>query len=378
MLTNYFERAVLSFLLILLACSFPLIASSSENDDARRYSGNFLHELTAAAYNGMGGSFIGSVAGARSINSNPAGLAMVDKNKMELNLIRFSRTVAAFSKLNNAGKYEDHSQYDLPAYGLEVLNYEFPLGKIGTIGFNFVFRHEGQFSRVNNEGKAVNTVPENDFAFTLGYGKRIAPGAYLGVDSKLIRSKVQDVEGGENIGRGYAYNIGFIQHLNEHWRLGGVVQNLSNGLSFANEIIPDKLRREFIVGVAYQQGSHQHSQDSTFINLGLDFHFPSTDGIRANAGGELWYRQRIGFRLGYMRHIQQRFEPVINLNTDEVILEERLWITEGMTYGLGLRLHKWEFNFAYTPQHKPQAKDTEKIRIEKGNAIISFSLSLIG
>ena len=371
MSTICFKKAIRNFIFIFLFFTFSSIALSEDNYDNRRLGGDFLQELATAEYRGMGVSFVGLVEGAHSLGNNPAGLALAEENSsMSFNLTRFPRTVAVFSKLNDKDKYEDYSQYDFSPFGAELLNYVCPFGRLGTLGLGVVLRHEGRFSRVNDEGKAVNTFPENDFAVTLGYGKKLAPGAYIGFDAKVIRSKAQDLNGDDYLGRGYAYNIGYLQRMNTHWKFGGVIRNLSNGLSFSNNEIPDKLRRDIIVGIAYQRENQRHSQ-----RFGLDFNFPFKEGVNASIGGEFWYRQLIGMRLGYVRHIQKRFEPILHLNTGNMAIEERLWITEGFTYGLGLRLHNLEFNFAYAPQRKPEPQENEKLRLEKGNAVISFSIS---
>ena len=386
-----FKRRLISlsrFLLIFLVLPlvFPLLALSEEIDEVERFGGDFLQELTAAENLGMGGSFAGSVAGANSINNNPAGLALQNESMVSFNLTRFSRTANVISKLNNADKYEDYGEYNFEAWGIESLNFVFPAGKFGTIGLNAVFRHEGRFSRVDEEGKAVNTFPDNDFAFAFGYGRRLAAGTHIGFDAKFIRSKVQsevdvqidqsDEETEEvsksvgNTGRGYAYNLGFVQYLNQHWRIGGVLRNLSNGLSFSSPEIPDKLRRDVIVGITYQRGD----VSDTSFKFGCDVNPPFKDGIRGNMGGEIWYRQLIGLRLGYVKHTQKRFDPVLKLESDKVVEEERLFLTEGFTFGVGLKYNKLEINFAHTPQRKPQAKDDEMLRSEEGNSIVSFSV----
>jgi len=375
------------FLPVFLVLVFPLVALSSEIDEVELFGGDFLQELTAAENLGMGGNFAGSVAGVNSINNNPAGLALRNEGMASFNLTRFARTVAVISKLNNADKYEDYSRYDSDAWGMESLNFVFSAGKLGMIGLNTVFRHEGKFSRVDEEGIAVNTFPENDFAFTLGYGKKLATGTYIGFDAKFIRSKVQsevDVQIGQsdeeetgevsqsvgNIGRGYAYNLGFIQSLNRHWRIGGVIRNLSNGLSFSSPEIADELRRDAIVGVTYQRSD----VGDTSFKLGCDINPPFKGGIRGNVGGAIWYRQLIGLRLGYVRYTQERFEPVLKIASGNIIKEERTFLTEGFTFGVGLRYNKLEINFAHTPQRKPKAEDDENLRLEEGNSIVSFSI----
>ncbi len=378
------------FLSILLVLVFPLVVLSEEGDEVERFGGDFLQELTAAENFGMGGS---SVADANSINNNPAGLARQNESMVSFNLTRFPRTVAIISKLNNADKYEDYSKYDLGAWGIESLNCVFSAGKFGMIGLNAIFRHEGKFSRVDEEGKAVNTFPETDFAFALGYGKKLTSGTHIGFDAKFIRSKVQAIyinqsneemgvtKNAGNIGRGYAYNLGFVQYLNQHWQIGGVIRNLSNGLSFSSPEISDearqllsygdKLRRDVIIGITYQRSD----ANDTSVKLGCDINPPFEDGIRANVGGEIWYRQLIGLRLGYVRHTQRQFEPVLRLSADKVIEEERLFLAEGFTFGVGLKHNKLEINFACTPQRKPQAEDGERLHLEEDNSIISFSIS---
>ena len=374
------------FLPIFLILVFPFTALSEAGDEEERFGSDFLQTLTGAENLGMGGNFAGSAAGVNSINNNPAGLALQREGMASFNLTRFARTVAIISKLNNVDKYEDYSRYDLESWGIETLNFVFSAGKLGMIGVNAVLRHEGKFSRVDEEGIAVNTFPANDFAFTLGYGRKLVAGAYIGFDAKFIRSKVQsevdvqidqtDEETEEisksvgNIGRGYAYNLGFVQHLNRHWRIGGVIRNLSNGLSFSAPEIPDKLRRDVIVGVTYQRDDI----GDTSFKFGCDINPPFSDGIRGNVGGEIWHRQLIGLRLGYVRYTQERFEPVLKLASGRIIKEERTFLTEGFTFGIGLKHNKLEINFAHTPQSQPKAKDDEHIRLEEGNSIVSFSL----
>lgn len=355
-------------LLLLLGGSHPASAQAI-NKDFRASTDTFLRRLTSAEYLGMENNFISSISGVNALNSNPAGLSFINSNHLITHSSRFPRTVAIIAKLNEIERYEDHSQYELRASGLEFVNYSKPLGTTGTVGFNFVIGHEGRFSRVNHLGKATNSFPETDFAAGLSYAMKLSRGFAIGVDAKWLRSKVQDTESERHIGHGYAYNLGLIQQLGEHLRIGGVIGNLSNGLSFTDNSIPDRIHRDILLGGAYQF----HYRD-VGIQIGLDLNPPFEDGIRTNFGGTIWYRDFIGARIGYLRHTEKRFGSILSLETEQVDSEDRLWKTEGLSLGIGLQVRGIYINAAYTPQLRPVENNGEQIRIEAGKSVYSFSI----
>ena len=250
-------------------------------EDTAADADRFLKQLQGAEYRGMGGSFVGVADGANAIGNNPAGINSGTGDRFVINMTRFPHTVVLLSKSNEAEKYEDYSRYEQNASGIETLNWAFPMGKLGTLGFAFSFAHEGSFRRVNHQGKAINSFPENNLAIGFGYGLNCFKGTTVGLDAKWIRSKVLDTSGTEHLGRGYAYNIGMIQQFGKAFQIGIVVRNLSNGLSFIEPNVPDKIRRDVIAGVTYQ-----YDISNIALRIGLDLHPPFTDGIRAN----IWYR----------------------------------------------------------------------------------------
>ncbi|MCZ6678720.1 MAG: hypothetical protein O7E52_15920 [Candidatus Poribacteria bacterium] len=344
-------------------------SSQVVDEDFRAPADVFLRNLTAAEHQGMGGSFAGSISGANALNSNPAGLSFIDSNRFVTHVARFPRTVAVIARLNEAERYEDYGQYDLRASGLEFVNYSVPLGTGGAIGFDFAYGHEGRFSRVDHLGKATNSFPENELAVGIGYAVRLFGQLSLGIDARWLRSKVQDVEDKEHVGHGYAYNLGVIQQYGEHLRIGGVIRNLSNGLSFTEVSIPDRIKRDILLGGAYR--FHHEDVDAQFS---LDVNPPFDDGFRTHFGGEIWYRRVIGGRIGYLRHTEERFDPILILETEEAEFGTRLWKAEGITLGLGLRIGMINVNAAYTPQMKPTEGEREQIRIEQGESVFSFSI----
>ena len=355
--------------LLLLLGSESLASSQIINEEFHASTNTFLGRLASAKHLRLEDNSVSSISGTNALNSNPAGLSFINSNRLVTNISRFPRTVAIITKLNDLERYEDHNEYALRASGLEVINYSKPLGAAGGFGFDFAIGHEGRFSRVNHLGKATNSFPETDFAIGVSYAVKLFRGFAMGVDARWLRSKVQDAENNRHIGHGYAYNLGLIQQLGESLHIGAVIRNLSNGLSFTDNSIPDRINRDVLLG-----GSYQFHYGNLDIQIGLDLNPPFEDGVRTNFGGTVWYRDFIGGRIGYLRHIEKRFGSALSLETGQVAFEDRLWKTEGMSLGLGLQIRGIYINAAYTPQMRPTENDGEQIRIESGKSVYSFSI----
>ena len=358
-------NVLLSFIVYLSVSSS--IASAVDTTAA---ADGFLKQLLSAEQHGMGGSFVGTSYGANALGSNPAGISTTEGNRFVIHATRFPRTLALLSKPNDNANYEDYSRYEQRAYGIETLNYAFPMGKFGTVGFGLAFEQAGTFRRVDHSGKALNSFPENNLAIGFSYGFKLFGGTRVGVDTKWLRSKVADAAGTGHLGHGYAYNVGINQRIGDRTLVGIVARNLSNGLSFSEPSIPDTIARTIVAGIAHQ---HQISDVVTLL-IGLDVHSPFRDGIRANVGGEVWYRHRIGTRIGYLRHTEKRYTRVFLLEDGIFEAEERLWKAEGFCFGLGVRFGEITLNAAYTPQFRPVATENERVHVVQGEAVYIFSI----
>ena len=361
--------AVVVITLLFLLGGQNLASAQAVNEEFHASTNTFLGRLASAKHLRLEDNSVSSISGTNALNSNPAGLSFINSTRLVTNISRFPRTVAIITKLNDLERYEDYNEYALRASGLEVINYSKPLGAAGGFGFDFAVGHEGRFSRVNHLGKATNSFPETDFAVGVSYAVKLFRGFAIGADARWLRSKVQDAENNRHIGHGYAYNLGLIQQLGESLCIGAVIRNLSNGLSFTDSSIPDKIRRDVLLG-----GSYQFHYRNVAIQIGLDLNPPFEDGVRTNFGGTVWYRDFIGGRIGYLRHIEKRFGSALSLETGQVEFEDRLWKTEGMSLGLGLQIRGIYINAAYTPQIRPAENDGEQIRIESGKSVYSFSI----
>ena len=329
----------------------------------------FLKQLARAEHQGMAGSYDGPNLGTCALNSNPAGLSLIHNDRFVLYTARFPRTIGVVSHLNDAERYEDYSQYDLYASGVELLNYAVPIGSVGVIGFDFARGHDGQFSRVDYLGKATNNFPRSDWALGIGYGRELFTGLAFGVDAKWLRSKIQLPENEEHVGHGYAYNLGLSHKIGEHLQVGAVVRNLSNGLSFSDNSIPKQIEQDVLVG-----GAYYHRRKDVDLKFDLEVNPPFKNGVRASLGGEIWYLGRIGCRVGYLRHTEHRWHPIQIIRTETLQMEERIWKTEGPTFGIGFNLGRLRISGAYTPQAKPIGEEGEKIRVDLGGVAYYFSI----
>ena len=355
--------------LFCLITYFFLLSSIAAAANTTAAADGFLKRLLSAEQHGMGGIFVGTSYGANALGSNPAGISATAGNRFVIHATRFPRTIALLSKPNHSANYEDYSRYEQRAYGIETLNYALPMGKFGALGLGLAFEQTGTFRRVDHSGKALNSFPENNLAIGLSYGLKFLGGTRVGVDAKWLRSKVADIEGTGHLGHGYAYNVGIRQRIGDRTLVGIVARNLSNGLSFSEPSIPDTMARTIVAGIA-----HQYAISDVTLLVGLDVHPPFRDGIRANVGGEVWYRHRVGARIGYLRHTEKRQTQVFLLEDGAFEAEERLWKAEGFCFGLGVRFGSLILNVAYTPQFRPVAVENERIHIVQGEALYTFSI----
>ena len=354
---------------VVLVFCFFIWSGGAATANTTASANGFLKQLLGAEYHGMGGSFVGVTRGADALGSNPAGIGAADGNRFVLHTIRFPRTIAFLSKPNLDSNYEDYSRFEQRASGIEMLNWIFPMGKFGALGLAIAFGQEGPFRRVDYLGKAINSFPENNLAIGFGYGVNILRNTVVGFDAKWLRSKVAATDAKEDLGHGYAYNVGIIQQFGSGIQIGIAARNLSNGLSFSNVSIPDRIERTFVAGIAYQR----EMSDIT-LRIGLDAHPPFRDGVRANIGAEVWYRNRIGGRIGYLRHTEKRYGSVFLLQDASVEAEERLWKAEGVSFGLGFRFGNMTLNGAYTPQFKPTVAEMDRLHVVQGEAVYTFSI----
>jgi hypothetical protein len=363
---NLESRMLLCITLLLLTVIFQsseTIAMTSEE----KYGADFLQQLTDAEVDGMGESLAAYSIGVCSLNNNPAGLAYVEGSELLINAHKLPRITAVIMKEEN-GKWKDYGRYTIEPTEMGLISYALPLSRFGNLGMSFIFHYGGRFTRVDEEGKAVNAFPRDDLAFAIGYSLRTFQGASVGFDIKSIRSKVP-VNDGSSIGRTWAMNLGFLHQVGARVRVGVVLQNIGSRLSFNAPDIPDNLRRRLLMGAMYTVRDSKNG----VLSLSMDVNPPFEDGPRYNLGAELLYAQRVAFRIGYMRNTETYYDPLFNLHDQSSVSEGRVWIRKGLTIGVGLKFGGVDIDFARAPRREPILNSDEKSRLEEHDSIVSFS-----
>jgi len=360
-------KVLITILLLLFAVlCYPLLAS----DD--KYGAEFLHQLIPAEGEGMGESHIAYSIGSRSLNNNPAGLSFGKDNELFIGFHRTPEVIATIMKENENEEWEDFGKYDIKPTEVEYINYSLPKSKIGILGLSFAFSHSGRFIRVNKEGKAINAFPQDDALIGIGYSVKFPKDMAFGFDLKALRSKVP-TDNGNRIGRTYAMNVGLMQQVNDRVRIGASLQNIGNNLSFKNvdkkADIPDKLRRDLLLGALYKVIDGKKSK----LSVSMDINPPFNDGLRYSVGTELLYTKYLALRAGYMRDTQPYYDPFVNLSDGSSVNDEREWVRRGIALDIGVRLKNIEINLARTPSREPVLNDGEKLRMDKQESVTSIS-----
>lgn len=371
-LSTIYKHTSISILFLYLVLCVSVLNVNATEVNTTADADKFLKQLQGAKQRGMGGSFVGNTYGANALGNNPAGINVMEGDRFVFHMTRFPRTIALLSKPNLNANYEEHSQYEEQASGIETLNWAFPISKLGTMGLSISTAHEGTFRRVSHEGKAINSFPQNNLAIGIGYGVNWFKGLFIGFDAKWLRSKVTDLTGIEHLGHGYTYNVGLIQEFGDTIQIGIVVRNLSNGLSFTDPNIPDKIHNDIIGGITYQRIISNFN-----LRIGLDINPPFHDGLRTNIGTEIWYYNRVSFRIGYLRDTESRYGPILLIENATFEMEERSWIAEGLCFGVGVRLGNYTINAAYAPTFKPIVSKNEQVKISQGTANYTFSMGQV-
>jgi long-subunit fatty acid transport protein len=351
---------IAGFLLFVILC-YPLLASED------KYGAEFLNQMVSAEGGGMGESLTSYSIGSRSMNNNPAGLSFSKGNELFIGSYRTPPVVAVIMK-ENGEIWEDYGKYDVKSTEMEYINYLLPRSKLGSLGLSFAFNHSGRFIRVNEEGTAVNAFPQDDMLIGIGYSLNLNKGIAVGFDLKSLRSKIP-TDNGNKIGRTYVMNVGLMHQVSDRVRIGASLQNIGNKLSFKGSDISTKLRKNFILGAIYKVKDSKKSK----LSVSMDVNTPFEDGLRYKTGIEFLYAQCLAIRAGYMRDTQPYYDALVNLNDGSFVYEKRVWVREGITLGVGIKLKNAEINLARMPYREPILNDGEKLRLEKQESVTSLS-----
>jgi hypothetical protein len=292
---------------------------------------------------------------------NPSGLAIMPEN------------ATGQPEKQAAISYTDYSQ--LFGDASDGLYYAFfagalPLSGGGTIGTTLQLQGQGTIFVTTDSPDPIRE--ENlgtNWAWTVSYADRLSERLSAGISGKIIQMKL-----GPEGGRAYAVDLGvqydaLIDPLPV--KIGVAVQNWGTRIAFKDENQSDPLPRMLRFGTAisvYNQKNHhirlvgdltsfidklreddeagieaylaehpETTRDELLADRGVGIHALEWRHLQKGIGVEYWLGGLLALRVGYKE------EPGINLPQ----------FTDHLTYGLGVRLFNYQFDYAMIPGGGP-------------------------
>ena len=318
------------------------------------------------------GHFLKQFSRSSLLYDNPATIASIPNLQTQISVGRYPHSISQLAQQNQDGKLVDSQQYDLASGGYERWNFATPIKNIGVIGLDFAFEHYGPFSRMTNAGKAASSFRRSNHAFGLRYALKIVPHLAFGLDAKWLRSKVElapEVDYVGQLGHGYVYSLGLVQTINPQFQVGFMVRNLSNGLSFQNTEVPDKLQPNVIVSSLYR------GEVGNFdLNWSLA-HLPQFEhGLQIDLTGQAEYKDLLALRLGYVRWMEGQQQMAHNLTDGKTISTRRLWRMEGLKFGLTWQIFQTQLMINYQPYFQPEPELYQRVTVTHGISMLTFTI----
>ncbi|MCH2043037.1 MAG: hypothetical protein MK212_02765 [Saprospiraceae bacterium] len=327
---------------------------------AQKYSNEFLSIGVDARAHGMGKSVVASINDVTAGYLNPAGLARMDTNNVDLQLA-----------LMHAEWFGGIGKYDYAAFAMPLPNQKRYLGfsfiRFGVDGIpNTLSLYEAD-GTVNYEN--VTKFTAADYAFMLHYAQEIGKtGLAIGVTPKVVHRKV----GPFASSWGFGVDLGVQYKLKKDWNFGLMLRDITttfNAWKFnfsdaekqvlgitGNDIPIQTLeitRPQLILGAAYakqfQLGKRKEGKKDKYFGLLAEIDFTMTTDGRRNmliSGNPISMDPSVGLELNYNTLIYLR-TGINNFQQFTDIQNNKKWAVQP-NFGVGFRIFKFRIDYAIT------------------------------
>ncbi len=224
--------------------------------------GSWLSTYVGARTLGLGGAFVGAADDASSVVWNPAGLSTLVPNEIRMDAARL---------------FEDTT---LSAFGFAV-----PGNKLPSFGLTVLTLRSGAFERTDEMNNPLGTFSESETAYILTMSRALTPRFALGVNSKLVRQRLEDFSAG-----GFGFDVGAIMSLTPDLKVGASAINLGGPnitLQSTKETYATQFRGGFSYAVLHGRGLIAAEVDQTQIS-----------GMSIHGGSEYWVEPAFALRVG--------------------------------------------------------------------------------
>lgn len=299
-----------------------------------------------AAFAGSGASFLKIPVGARAVGMGNAYSAVAnDVTALHWNPAALSRLRQKEISVMHAELFAD-TRYDFVGYGMPLGAGQYvnsrrsdggfdpmaannPLSKTSNwaMGVSAVYLSHGSLEGRDEAGAKTGDFAANDFAFHMGFSRKVSERSHFGMTMKTIRQAIDSQSA-----TGVAGDLGFVTRL-PRLAMGVSVLNLGPSMKFSNETYA--LPLTLSVGTGY-------SLNGGFI-LSFDYRHRLSDNVSSlGLGGEFNLLSSFSLRAGYLN----------NLTSLRKSGESKSSVSDqftGLGMGFGLRAFKSQIDYAVTP-----------------------------
>lgn len=230
----------------------------------------------------------------------------------------------------------------LPGLGLNDMYYDFAsyvqhAPGWGTVGGNITFLSYGTIPTTDELGRTTGNINPFEVAMAFSYGTKVRENLGVGLNLKVIHSRLSDVgaarERGKGIGTTFAVDGGLVYQPYRFLKLGGVLQNLGPKMTYIDASQADPIPFNLKVGASLKAIDDDYNHLILTLDLNKEL-IRVNDPLRqelkeviGNAGMEYWYGTYVALRAGYLYDQEGEIEAP--------------------TFGAGLQYSNYRFDFGY-------------------------------
>ncbi|MEN8193127.1 MAG: PorV/PorQ family protein [Bacteroidota bacterium] len=264
---------------------------------------DFLRIDMSARAAALGGTYVSNTSDPDVIFYNPAGLNIIENTPISFSFVKHLLDI-----------------------NLASLSTTFEIGGLGKFGTAVQYINYGDFDRADEYGNITGNFSAGDLSVILGYANALAENFYFGINAKFIYSNIDDKSS-----MGAAGDIG-LQYIIPQWgwNIGFSVLNMGKQLtyySYTEEEIPTTIQ----FGVSKKLAHTPLELFFAFNRLNADNRFEYF-----NAGVEFTLSKVIQLRFGF--DPSERKEQKVGSSSG----------LAGFSFGLGVNLSGYKFNYAYS------------------------------
>lgn len=286
------KRFIIIILFLLVA---PQLFAQSTYD--------FLRIDMSARAAALGGTYVSNSTDPDVIFYNPAGINTIGNTPISFSFVKHLMDINSASLAST-----------------------FEIGGLGKFGAAVQYINYGDFDRADEFGNKTGNFSAGDISILLGYTNSLSNNFYYGVNLKYIYSSIDELSS-----TGIAGDIG-LQYLipESGWNFGFSIQNLGSQLtyySYTEENLPTTVQLGFSKKLAH-----------TPLQLFFSFNRLNDENRfdYFNAGVEFTLSKVIQLRFGFDNN--ERKDLKIGSSSG----------LAGISFGLGINLSDYNFNYAYS------------------------------